>query len=249
MSENSLDNILTGDDEPVIEEVAEVTETVEEPVKPEPVRDDKGRFAPKGEDGASPAPQTEPELDHKAVLGERRRRQEAEARLREYEARLAAIEQQQAPPTPEFWEDPQSFMDQRFSKLGEELFQRWEQRQQAQRIDASEAEARSKYGDYDDALEAFTRAVQINPQLGYQMAQSHNPGEFAYNKGKAALALNEVGSIDEMRARIRAEVEAELKAQRPAPTIPETLADAPAAGAPASAPISAPPSLGDILKG
>jgi hypothetical protein len=180
-----------------------------------------------------PVPPTEqtnqlPPAEYAALKDERRKRQEAEARAQAIEAHYAQLSRQQQPQQPpvDFWDDPQSFMDQRFSSMTEQLFQQWEQRQQVQRINASEEAARAKYADYSDAYSAFEHAVRLNPMLATELAQAPDPGEFAYRKGKTALEIQRVGSIDELRAQIRAEVEAEARAAiAPAkPVLPSTTA-------------------------
>ncbi len=109
IEQDNLDAFLNGDT------------TAEQPVEqveaPEQPRDDAGRFAPKGEPeqpeaGASPVPEQlkEPELDHKALLGERRRRQDAEARLAELERQLSAPQTTVQPQTvPDMFEDPAGY--------------------------------------------------------------------------------------------------------------------------------------------
>ena len=82
-------------DTPEAPETPEVAEQVEE-TPSGPVRDEKGRFAPKGEteEAASPAAVEAP-LDHAALIGERRRRQEAEAELERLRQQI--VQPQQVP--------------------------------------------------------------------------------------------------------------------------------------------------------
>src|SRR4051812_6942305 len=115
---DGLDDFLKSEQQPVAaEETAVQPEPNAEAQAPEavaeepkgPVRDDKGRFAPKGEtEGASPAPEEAP-LDHAALIGERRRRQESEARIAALEAQIAQLSQQPAQPAPDMFEDPQGW--------------------------------------------------------------------------------------------------------------------------------------------
>jgi DNA repair exonuclease SbcCD ATPase subunit len=203
------------------------------------VRDEKGRFAKKDETGvetppvaeaapAEPVPPTEP-ADRlprdvyeplKAIRDENK----------ELKAQLAAIQQRLEAPQPQpqpvdFWDDPQSFMEQRFSVMNEQLLQQFEQRQTARRLDASEQAAKAKYADYSEAFSAFEQAVQLNPRLAQELAMAPDPGEFAYARGKTAIEIQKVGSIDELKKQIRAELEAEARAViQPAPTLPSTTA-------------------------
>jgi hypothetical protein len=244
-------------------EAATAEPVAEEPKGPS--RDEKGRFAPK-ETGVEPAqqdpvPPTEPvnqlpPHEYAALKDERRKRQEAEARAAAIEAhyaQLARQQQVQAPQQPavDFWDDPQAFMDSRMAQLGETMLQQWEQRQQAQRLDASEQAARAKYPDYDEAFVAFEQAVQANPRLAFELAQQSDPGEFAYSKGKAALAIQSVGSLDALKAQIRAELEAEAKAAfnpAPKPVLPSTTAGDTSVGARSGPAWAGPAPIGDILR-
>jgi hypothetical protein len=60
------------------------------------------------------------------------------------------------------------------------------------------------------------------------MAQAPDPAEYAYSKGKTALTLESVGSIDALIANERAKWEAEARAaftpSAPRPVLPSTTA-------------------------
>jgi hypothetical protein len=202
------------------------------------VRDEKGRFAKKDETGVEPQPQAPVESEappapqsqlppdiYEPLKAVRNENKELKRQLEMIQRQMQAPPQPRQP-TPEFWDDPQGFMSAEMSRFGETLLQQWEQRQQIQRIDASEKAVRAKYADYDEAYQAFEQAVQANPRLAYELAQSDDPGEFAYSKGKAALAIQSVGSLDALKAQIRSEIEAELKAAipQPKPVLPSTTA-------------------------
>lgn len=234
--DKTIDDILNEAEAPIEPEA--ITDPPSDKVDPpsQRLRDEHGRFA-KQETGVEaeapkeptqePAPPAEPvnqlpKEDFAALKDERRKRQELERRL-------LAIEQQHSAPRPQqppadFWDDPQAFMDSRLNQLGETLLQQWEQRQQVQRLNTSEQAAKANHPDYDEAYEAFAQAVQANPMLAHEMAQALDPGEFAYRKGKTALEIQKVGSVDELRAQIRKEVEAEARAAMPTPQFPATTA-------------------------
>jgi hypothetical protein len=266
-----LDSILN-DSEPTAPEAVEPapetpTEAVETPPETAeepkgPVRDDKGRFAPKGEaDGVSPTPENEPPLDHAAILGERRRRQEAEARLKELEARIASFQQPQPPvaqqpqaQTPQFdeelyWQNPQAFLGNFANRIRQSILQEVRSSAptliQEQLLDRSEALARARYEDYNDAQAAFRNAAMVNPQLRDRLLTQADPAEFAYQEGKRLLEIANYGSTNDY---IEAEVAKRLAAQQPAsaPVIPMSLADAPASGPMGNAP-PRPMPLNDIL--
>lgn len=267
MSEN-LDEILNGEPKT---EVAEAAEEIHEPSpKVDPpsdrLRDEKGRFAPK-ETGvetpaqpeavpapaeAPPAPASQLPKDvyepFKAIRDENKELKQRLAQIERSMTQSPAPAQPQQP-TADFWDDPHGYMSQQFNQFGQQLLQQWEQRQIHQRIDASEKQAKATHADYDEAYQAFEQAVQANPRLAYELAQSDNPGEFAYSKGKAALAIQSVGSLDELKAQIRSELEAEIRAAAPAipPALPSTTAADGSVGARTGPAWSGPKPLASIL--
>jgi hypothetical protein len=244
----SIDDLLSGD--------AEQPETVVEQAEPEVVEEAQPETAerPRGPDGkfisketgvestepveAAPVEQVPPteqsnQLPREEYTALKAIRDENKELKRSIEAMQRQMMQPQRPqaekpqPITDFWEDPQTFLDQRLSGLGEELLERFEQRQQTKRLEASEQAAKTKYADYDEKFAAFEQAVQLNPRLAYELAQASDPGEFAYARGKTALEIQRVGSLDDLKAQIRAEMEAEARAViQPAPRLqlPSTTA-------------------------
>lgn len=242
--ERSIDDLLSeqpseANDTPATEPTAE-PEATSEPVAEQPTgpaRDEQGRFAPKQQETGVEQPAVEPQapVPPTAQVSQLPREEYSALRAirdenKELKRQIDAIARQQQAPAPQqppvdFWDDPQSFMDTRMNQLGETLLQQWEQRETAKRLDQSEQAARSKYADYDEVFVAFEQAVQANPRLAVELAQSANPGEYAYSKGKAAIAIQSVGSLDELKAQIRAEIEAEARtAFQPKPVLPSTTA-------------------------
>lgn len=240
--------------EPTGEVVADTVATEpavdQQPAEPkaEQPRGPDGKFLPKGEPEppavtASPAVE-EPQLDHAALIGERRRRQEAEQRIAEYEARLAQQPQQ---PPPDFWEDPDQAFNHRLNTVLPEITERIRSELRVERVKESAEEARSRYQDYDQTIDVFHQLASQNPALGQQMLMSRDPAEFAYKTAKTHQQVTQYGSID---ALIEAEVAKRLTAQpapTPAPPIPDTLADAQSARGTSAEPFKV-PTLDDILK-
>lgn len=270
-----LDSILNGSEQPeaAVEPVAEpetptVTEATPEPVAEQPSgqpRDEKGRFAPKGEnEGVSPTPVNEPPLDHAAVLGERRRRQQAEAELAELRKQLATPAPQPtvAPqPTAQqpsiqfdedlYWSNPAQFLNGFAQQIRESLMQEVRSSAptliQEQLIDRSEQLAKARHEDYAEASAAFRNAAMVNPQLRDKLFSQADPAEFAYQEGKRLLEMANYGSTNEyIEAEVAKRLEAATKAATPAPVIPVSLADAPASGPVGEAPMRPMP-LNEIL--
>jgi hypothetical protein len=241
----------TTDEVEAPEIVEEVTEAVEPATAP---RDEKGRFAPKGEPEAVEAPEPsvtptpeEAPIPVKALQEERRKRQELEAKLAEYEARAAAPPEPVTPPDP--WDEPdahsQWLIKQAATVARHEALAEFENRQ----IARSANQARAKYQDYDDAVGIFSQMMQQNPALERQLRDHENPGEFAYSTAKTQMEIAQYGSIDALiQAKVKAETErlqAELKPAPTPPTIPTSLADQQSSRGGSTA--YSPPSLDEIL--
>ena len=196
---------------------------------------------------------TQPELTakekafYKEAMDERRKRQELERRFTELENK--------APKEPDksFFDDP----DGTIAALRQEI----KQATATTKLQTAEAIARSKYSDFDEKLAAFTELVQQTPGLMQQCVGDPNPAEFAYRLAKNHIELKQVGSMEEMRAkieretetRVRAAVEHEFAAKQAAldkarASLPGSLSDARSTGI--NRPVwNGPESMEDILKG
>lgn len=241
MERKGIDELLGGtpDESPIEdaapEPVVEASEPEAAPADEGQPRDESGRFAPKqtGVDEAQPPTEAAPPAaDHlpkdvyeplKAVRNENR----------ELKAQIAAIQQQlaQQPPAqqaqePDFWDNPQGVIASQVQRAVIEALQAQKQQQTMERINESELAAKARHDDYEDAFRAFQQAATANPTLVQQMTAASDPAEFAYSKGKTALQLEQVGSIDELLKTERAKWEAEARAaiQPPPQTFPSTTA-------------------------
>jgi hypothetical protein len=261
----SLDDLLNGTEptEAPAEAVQEAPTEAPEPETIGPARDEHGRFAPKEATGVeTPAPEPDavvptatehplPQAEYKALKEEKRRRQEAEARITALEAQYAQQAAQAKPPEPEtdFWENPQGAIATQVQRAVLDALQAEKQQQTLERINESEAKARETHDDYGDAFLAFQQAATANPSLIQQMTAASDPAEFAYKKGKTALELERVGSIDELLKAERAKWEAEARAAMPAPpALPSTTATDGSVGGRAGPAWAGPPSLDDLLR-
>lgn len=220
-------------------------ETAEEPKGP--VRDEKGRFASKGETEAAPPAAVEPpEVPVKALQEERRKRQELEARLAEYEARL---NQQPQQPPPSLWDDEQGWQQHFGGQVVNEAVQ---QATLNARLDMSEMMVRQTHPDFEDKKAAFIDLMRETPGLQQKALADPHPWNFAYNyvanhQRMQELSATNVSDLEaKLREKIRADLEAEYAAKAPTPVIPDTLADAQSARG-ASVPHTV-PSLDEILR-
>lgn len=213
--------------------------------------------APAPEETPGGPPPSEAPVPQAALMGERRRRQEAENRARFLEQQLQSLTRlPQAPPTEapkaDFWDDPEAAIAARFAEFGPSLLDQFEQRQLYRSIDKSEASARARYNDFDEAIVEYERAVAANPSLAREMANAVDPAEFAYRKGKSLAEIHTYGGdVDALLAAKRAEWEAELRASAPSPTptLPPSTATERSMGVPRAGPAwSGPKPLTELLR-
>lgn len=146
-----------------------------------------------------------------AVQDERRKRQEAEARLKQYEQQLVN-RQEQAPP-PDWYAEPDR---------AAQVMQQQVQHQIVQtKVEMSQDWAREHYPDYNELEAVFTEAADKQPHLWQQLYRHPNPAKFAYQQAKKIAAFNEIGDDpDAYKQRIIAEFQAsqgqgQLQPQQP----------------------------------
>jgi hypothetical protein len=256
---DDMEDFLKGE---IVEPTAEVAETppgpveaeaVEaEPVKAEQPRGPDGKFLPKGETPEAPAqvasPATEePKLEHPALIGERRRRQEAEQRAKELEAQLQQF-QNPPQPAPDMFENPEGWQ----GHFGQQVVGTAVQQATINsKLEMSEMLARDKFDDFDEMKTKFMELAEQNPVLAQQALGDPHPWRKAYQIAKTATTMQEVGATDvgSLRAEIEARVRAELEAKQPAPPppIPDTLATAQSARGSSAEALPTPLSLEQIL--
>lgn len=214
-----IEKILS--DEPEDEEVVVEPEAEAEP---EIVEEAPPEAAPEGvEESAPPAPVTDklPPEEFKGLKEERQKRQEAERRLAEAEARLNAVP---PPEIPSVWEDEQGFAQ----HLGAQVVtQAVQQASFNAALNTSEMLARQANPDFEEVKAEFLRLAAENPALGQQALADPHPWNKAYQIAKTHRTMTELGAtdLDTLKAKIREEIAAEMAEQAPAakPAIPPTL--------------------------
>jgi hypothetical protein len=243
MEPKGLEELLG--EEPAVEtptvEAAPEPEATPEPVAAEEVDDGQprgpdGKFLSKqtGDEPQATAEATPanpiPDDQFKGYLTEKRKRQELEQQVAELNARFEAAQRQMPQAQPEapvdFWDNPTGTIKSEVQQAVAAALQAEKQQQTMARINESEVKAKATYADYDDAFRAFQQAATANHSLIQQMTAASDPAEFAYKKGKTALDLERVGSIDELLANAKAQWEQEARAAMPVPTaaLPSTTA-------------------------
>lgn len=217
---------------------------------------------------ASPADASETEdtplVPRKALIEERRKRQDYEKKLAEFEAKLAKLDKPQAPPQPppqmqpppDPWTDPEGALAYERQQRAMELYET--------RVILSE-ELMSQKPDYADAKAAFIEAANADPTLAQKLVRHPMPAKFVYEEGKRIAALREIGPDpatyrEQLRQQLREELLAEMQAHPPSQPSSAPRAPAPKslAGTTSSvprdqqgryAPRSGPASLDELLGG
>lgn len=235
-----------------------------EPVAEAQPRDEHGRFAPKGEQqqeapaeaapGASPAPKDKPPLaeeDHPALIGERRRRQEAERQIEELTRQIEANRQPPAP-APSIWEDEQAALQHYGSQV---VDQATAQASFNARLDMSEMLVRQQNPDFEEIKTRFLEMMRENPVLQQQALQDSHPWNFAYSYVKKADRMKELGAVDvaDLEAKLREKIREELQAEAVAavsggaPSVPPTISGEKSAGSRSGPAWAGPVSLTDLI--
>lgn len=191
----SLDDVLKGV-EPEIE--AEPEEPVEEQIE-----EVEATAEPEKQEQATPAVAQESESWTKsAVLDERRKRQEAENRIKEMEARFAA---QQQVKVPDVFEDPEGYSNFMRSEIQRATLEN--------RVELSEEMMRMQKDDYDQKKDIFVELMKENPSLQQQALKHPMPGRFVYETALKHEKLKQMENVDEFEAKIRAELETKIRAE------------------------------------
>jgi hypothetical protein len=203
---SDLDAILKGEevDEPVVEDQVDdsspedPTEEVEASTEgEEPEAEESAE-----EVGETPAPKVEKEepWTKKAVLDERRKRQELEAKLKELEAQKGEEK------TPDMFEDAEGYT------------KYMQQQMQTNMLNMSEFMARREFPDLDEKVARFEQMVQDNPMLYQKVMNSPSPYHEVVEVVRKAEELDKMSDIDSyktsLREQIRAEVMAEMEATK-----------------------------------
>lgn len=254
---DNLEEFLQGSNEPEATEAAEAVEAPTEAAETTETaearaRDEKGRFAPKGEtpapepESASPAP-AEPQLDHPALIGERRRRQEAEDRLRALEEQLTRQPQQAEQPQgpPDRWEDPDGYDQWLVSQAANRAREEAREAYLVERIQVAAEEMKAQLPDYAEKIGVFQQMAAINPALGEEMRRAQNPAKYAYDVGKMQIEISQYGGIEKL---IEARVAAATQPAPQAAPVPTTLADEQSARGGSAVTGVHVPTLDEILK-
>jgi len=236
---DGLDSVL--DESQVIEE-----QEVAEHDEPESV----GVVDMGEEEAAPPAAEPQPEEDARqkgiqaALLAERRKRQEIEAKLQELQTKQPAADKPQGPPALDQFatydeyiaavsrynarQEYESMRQQETARQQQEAQLR-EQMEFQRAIDARVAAGQAKYADFDAVVNTGL-APFLSQQLAHSIAESNAGHDVAYYLGKNPAEAARIADLPERQqireiARLESRLEYEAK-QPQKPTIPQTLTTA-----------------------
>ena len=176
-------------------------ETKAEPeTKSERSRDESGRFA-KAEEKPAEKPAEKPRADVAAIIAERRKRQEAEARYAEL------LAQQQKPTAkPSVFDNEDAAISARVNESNGPI------REAIYKL--SVKTARAIYKDFSEAEGAFLEAMDRDPRLIEGLRASDDPGEYIYSMGIHVRELADVGGdLMKYRDKVIAASQAKLDEQ------------------------------------
>lgn len=212
--EQSLDDLLNDVEPQAVEAAAEAGEAAPEP-EAEPAVEAKADETEKPtEEAETPEAKQEeaPKSDDSeswtkaAVLDERRKRQELERKIAEYEAASA---KQDGPKRPDVFEDQEGA----FGHVEQTLQQQIQSTAHNIRLELSQDMMRMVKPDYDEVESEFIDLAKENPALIKELQESSNPARFAYDTAIKAREAAELKNVDEYKAKIKAELRAELEAE------------------------------------
>lgn len=228
-------------------------------------RDEKGRFAPKGEKQPETAGEAPPASEEEtgnipiaALKDERAKRQALEQQLAQMQQYLAQMQQpqpqqQQETTPPDRWEDPEGYDRWLMAQVTQAAEQRAIEAFNYQRIATAAAQFRADKPDYEQAIHAFGQMANQNPGLLAQMQQSPNPAEFAYTTAKQAMEIQSAGSLDayiQQRAEQLAMERSQQVTQtaQQLPSAPPTISNSRSVGPRSGQPWQGPTPLDDLLR-
>ncbi|MEB1529886.1 hypothetical protein [Xanthomonas sp. WHRI 7945] len=138
-----------------------------------------------------------------ALKAEREKRQNEQRQREKLERRLREVES--AREQPEFFENPEAYVQQSIKGAQHEIQQRF--------YAAMDADAREQFPDYDEVLEALKEHAQGNPAIVQQVFSAPNPARAAYKLGKQLREMAQMQDPEAYRQKIEAEVRAKVEAE------------------------------------
>ncbi len=172
----------------------------------------------KSDAGKKPDEDTDESWTKRAVLDERRKRQDLEREVAELRAKLKPDVAPKQPSRPDIFEDQEGAFRHVESTI--------EQRLLTDRITLSQELMREKHEDYDEIETEFVGLVAADPSLIQKMSGAALPAKFVVDHVKKHRQMQELQDVDGYKAKLKAEVRAELMAELEAERAADDEADA-----------------------
>lgn len=202
MADYTLDDVLAGKD--FVDDEADQPEekpTAEPEVAEKPEQEAKEEPETKAEAPTAGAEDENKEWTKAMALDERRKRQELERKVREYEERAKQADE----PKVDLFENPEKWQQTMLSKATHEI--------QMAKLEMSQELMRSLHKDYDQMEAEFIEMASTNPAVLAEFQKAANPARFAYETAQKAREAAQLKDIDGYKEKLRAEVEAEIRAK------------------------------------
>jgi hypothetical protein len=216
MADLTLDDVFAGkayEDEPATEQpVAEPT--AEPEAKAEPEQGAKAQAEPEAKAPTAGADDDNKEWTKAMALDERRKRQELERKLKEYESLSA----KKAEPKIDLFENPDGAMESVLNKARHEVTMA--------KLEMSQELMKSLHDDYEELEMEFIDLAGSNPAVLADFQKAANPARFAYETAKKAREAEQLKDVDSYKDKLRAEVEAEIRAKLEAEMTAKSDSDA-----------------------
>ena len=221
---NDLEAML--DDDLTITEAPAVDEPPAEPEPPE-ASEQSGEI-----DAAPPAEQRDddgPMVPRRALEDERRKRQDYEKQVHEFQQWMQSQGPQQQQPyeqpsAPDVWTDPEGALRHQHQTLQSQF----EQQIIATRVETSRHLMRMQHEDYDELEAVFDQACQQQPHLLHQAAQHPFPAQFAYQQARQFLVMEHLQNNPDAYASLMSgrgqDQPAIQQSRQPSAPVPRSLA-------------------------
>jgi hypothetical protein len=219
MADEDLDTLDT-----LLDDDATATGEAHEPIHVEPELtgdNNEGTVPPTAAADVESEPEPGPAVPRRALEDERRKRQELERKLAEYQERFtpqpmqqpAMQPYQQMPQQPEAIPDPilepdafRHWQHQQVETYVERMQRETQAREYQRGVIMSDMQMRAQHDDYDELVNVAVEVAKQDPQLAHLITSHPLPGVAAYQAGQKLKAMQEIGDPTSYRAKVEAEV-------------------------------------------
>lgn len=217
---NSLDEVFNKSDSVELETETEPESKEEESKEDEPSKDteqsqeleskDESVKGEENQESKEESPSDKKESWTKtAVIAERRKRQELEKKVLEFESKFEQLKVQETQKEkvvrPDPIDDPQGAVDYDKQDLENKFYNT--------KVSLSQSVMRSLHDDYDEVEKKFIELANNDPYLSQKIRNVSNPAEFAYKTAKAHIEsdnFKDPNYVKDLKEQMKKEILAEL---------------------------------------